>query len=124
MATEVAAYHLRDRGLLVDTTNDPSGVRAQVARESYDLVILDAMMPGYSGLDLAEDLRGADGRRDLPLILLTAKELTLGDRERCLRLGVAIQRKPFKGEQLYGRICDLLGGPEGAGEAWATDPLR
>lgn len=117
----VVSYQLQGRGFQVDTLSDPLAAQERLAAGGYDLVVLDYMMPRLSGLELAEWMRTQETLRDLPVLLLTAKSLTLDDRERLLKVGAAVQAKPYLNYELYQRICDLLGagedGTEGAVEA-------
>ncbi|MEN8375714.1 MAG: response regulator [Gemmatimonadota bacterium] len=77
--------------------------------EPLDLVLLDIMLPGVSGLDLLERLRALPHRRDTPVIMLTAKGQTT-DRERAGRLGATdFLTKPFSPRKLLARIDELLG---------------
>ncbi len=70
---ELLAINLKHAGFLV--------VRAGSAEEGYsairaalpDLVILDWMLPGQSGVSLAKRLRGEERTRELPIIMLTAR---------------------------------------------------
>ncbi len=52
------------------------------------MIILDLMMPGMSGFELAEKLRQRETTARIPIVVLTAKDLTEADRER-LRHGVS-----------------------------------
>jgi len=64
----------------------PEGLeRAEKSRP--DVIILDLMMPGMSGFEVAERLRQDDATSRIPIVVLTAKELTAEDREH-LRHGV------------------------------------
>jgi CheY-like chemotaxis protein len=47
-----------------------------------DVIILDLMMPGMSGFEIAEALRLRETTSRIPIVVLTAKELTAEDRER------------------------------------------
>ena len=115
LTAQVVSYQLQGRGFQVDTLNDPLAARERLAAGGYDLVVLDYMMPRLSGLELAEWMRTQDALRELPVLLLTAKTLTLDDRERLLKVGAAVQAKPYRNYELYQRICDLLGTGEGEG---------
>jgi CheY-like chemotaxis protein len=55
---------------------------AAVAAKPPGLVLLDLMMPEMDGFEFVEHLRKRDGGRDIPVVVLTAKDLTEEDRRR------------------------------------------
>ncbi|MGQ9926355.1 MAG: response regulator transcription factor [Chloroflexaceae bacterium] len=101
---EIANY-LR-RGLVLEgfqvtvAADGPTGLAA--ARETpHDLVILDLMLPGIDGLEVARRLRAAS---DVPIIILTARD-AVADRVRGLENGADDYLvKPFAFEELLARI--------------------
>ena len=58
-----------EHGFLVVTASDAADARAKMVGLAFDIIVLDLMMPGESGLDFAEDLRR---RSDVPILMLTA----------------------------------------------------
>src|SRR5262245_10042319 len=46
----------------------------QLASEHVDVIVLDVMMPGMDGLQVCEKLRASENWRDIPIVLLTAKD--------------------------------------------------
>jgi DNA-binding response OmpR family regulator len=73
---------------------------AEIERFAPDVVVLDVMLPGKSGLDILRDLRASDRTRNLPVLMLTAKGQTK-DRELALALGAnAYLTKPFANTEL------------------------
>lgn len=73
-----------------------------------DLVLLDIMMPHLSGLDVLAHLRDMPERKDLPVIILTAKGQD-ADRERAMELGATdFWTKPFSPSKLLARIDELF----------------
>src|SRR5712692_1837769 len=73
---EVITELLTDQGYAVATAPDGAEARAQVAASLPELVILDLLLPKVSGLELLAEWR-ADGRTaDLPVFVLTSKDLT------------------------------------------------
>lgn len=76
--------------------------------EPFDLVLLDIMMPHASGLDVLEEVRRLEHRRELPVIMLTAKGQE-SDRERAAAQGVTdFLTKPFSPKKLFARINELF----------------
>lgn len=74
----------------------------------YDLILLDIMMPGASGLEVLRDLRALPERADVPVMILTAKGQD-ADRDEAYDLGAAdFVTKPFSPKKLLARIDELL----------------
>jgi len=77
--------------------------------ESPDLLILDWMMPGKTGIQVIEALRREPGVRDVPVILLTARAEN-ADRNRAATLGVrSYLVKPFSPIELMETVEKILG---------------
>ena len=92
-------------GYQVDLAADSRETFAQVAEHSPDLVVLDWMLPGMSGLEICRRLRSAD---DIPILMLTAKG-TLEDKIDGLDSGADDYLvKPFEPEELLARVRALL----------------
>src|SRR3546814_19967931 len=66
---ELLRRFLSENGFRVSTAGDAAEARARMAGVLYDLMVLDVMMPGESGLELTPDLRRGD--RGIPVPLLT-----------------------------------------------------
>src|SRR5881275_1361888 len=119
---ELLRRYLSDNGFRVTAAAAATEARANLASFAFDLIVLDVMMPGDSGLDLTRELRGAagpgDGRRHIPILLLTA----MGepeDRVNGLEQGADdYLAKPFEPRELVLRIRNILQRrPEPAGVA-------
>ncbi len=101
---------LEEEGYAVDVEHDgESGYNAASASSDYDLIILDVMMPGLNGYEVADKLRG-DGNHT-PILMLTAK-----DQERDIVKGLDTGAddylaKPFSFDVLLARIRALLRRP-------------
>ena len=94
-----------------DVTLVPDGRTAVEKLESdepIDLVLLDIMMPYVSGLEVLEKLKQLPHRRELPVIILTAKGQD-PDREQAMQLGATdLFTKPFSPNKLLIRINEIL----------------
>ena len=74
----------------------------------YDIILLDIMMPGASGLEVLAQLRTIPHRADARVVILTAKGQD-ADRDEAYRLGAAdFVTKPFSPKKLLARIDELL----------------
>src|SRR5437870_1170223 len=67
---KILSQELAHRGYLVETANDGSAAVKKVESSRPDLIILDYMMPGLSGLEVLKELRKRDD--DIPVIMITA----------------------------------------------------
>ncbi len=83
---DMLSRRLKSRGYIVDTAEDGYRALEMIAEGNFDLVLLDVMMPGISGLEVLEKLREKSGPADLPVIMATAKD-TSEDIVAALKLG-------------------------------------
>ncbi len=83
---DMLARRLQRRGYEVETAEDGASALARIEQEPFDLVILDIMMPGMSGLEVLERLRKTYPRAELPVLMATAKSDSQ-DMVRALSLG-------------------------------------
>ena len=103
---------LRAEGYGVEVAGNGDEGSALVRRESFDLVVLDLMLPGRGGLDVLAELRGAG--LATPVLVLTARD-TVADRVSGLDAGADDYLvKPFAFAELLARVRALLrrGRPE------------
>ena len=84
----------------------------EIARSQPDVLVLDVMLPGRSGLDILRDLRGRPETADLPVLMLTAKGQSK-DRDLALALGAnGYLTKPFSNAEMVATLRDVAkGGP-------------
>src|SRR6202158_1133393 len=71
---------LTSQGYTVATAADGAQARAQVAANKRELVILDLVLPGASGFELLGEWRASPRTADLPVFILTSKDLTAEER--------------------------------------------
>lgn len=97
--------YLTKEGFRITLSEDAADARRKMAAITFDLMILDVMMPGESGLDLAKAVRGDSG---VPILMLTAMGET-GDRILGLEAGADdYLPKPFEPRELILRIQSIL----------------
>jgi two-component system, OmpR family, phosphate regulon response regulator PhoB len=105
---ELIALNLRHALFEVEIAEDAPAARAAVDRVLPDLVLLDWMLPGGSGLQLAQQWRAAARTRELPLIMLTARAEE-ADKIAGLDAGADDYLvKPFSTNELLARIRAVL----------------
>lgn len=98
--------YLTREGHDVTTAKDAASARKLMGTMSFDLVILDVMMPGEDGLSLLKSVR--EKKQDTPVILLTARGLP-AERIEGLKIGADdYLSKPFEPEELALRIGSIL----------------
>jgi threonine synthase len=76
-----------------------------VCRERPDIILLDLMMPGMDGFEVLEALKANEAVSDVPVIVLTAKELTAAEQERLSgQIEMLMQKGSFTHEELVEEI--------------------
>jgi len=104
----LVAYHLARDGYRVRTAADGEEALRAIEREPPDLVVLDLMLPGMTGLEILTELRRRKETCDLPVILLTARGEER-DRVDGLRTGADDYiSKPFSPQELVLRVGAVL----------------
>jgi len=105
---ELLRYNLEREGYrVVDVATGEQGL-VEARKRSPDLILLDLMLPGVQGLEVCRRLRGSDGTRDTPLIMVTAKgeepDIVAG-----LEMGADdFVAKPFSTRELVARVRSVL----------------
>jgi two-component system phosphate regulon response regulator PhoB len=123
---ELIANNLRHAGFEVQLAADADGAQAAVDRVLPDLVLLDWMLPGQSGVQLARRWRSEARTRELPIIMLTARAEE-GDKITGLDSGADdYLTKPFSTKELLARIRAVLRrkAPEALDSAVEVSGLR
>ena len=102
---DLIARFLGEQGYQVVTAVDAADARGKLKSLAFDLLVLDVMMPGESGLELTANLRGES---DIPILLLTART-EVEDRISGLESGADdYLTKPFEPKELVLRIRSIL----------------
>lgn len=99
---------LETNGFSVDEANNAKNAQDRIQQQMPDLLLLDWMMPGTSGVELVRRLRKEDKTRQLPIIMLTAKD---GDDHSIQALDTGADdfvTKPFSPKALVARVKAML----------------
>jgi two-component system phosphate regulon response regulator PhoB len=105
---EMVGFALKKAGLQFEEVADAEQALLSIASRPPDLVLLDWMLPGMSGVDFARRLRRDELTANLPIILLTAR-VEESDRVYGLEVGADdYVTKPFSPRELIARINAVL----------------
>lgn len=112
---ELVAMRLKKEGYAVDVTNDGAEGLKQAQASPPDLIVLDLMLPGMSGTDIAQQIRNDPRTSSVPIIMATAKseesDVVVG-----LHLGADdYVTKPFSMSVLAARVAAVLRRSSAAG---------
>jgi two-component system phosphate regulon response regulator OmpR len=103
---DLLSRFLSGEGYRVTTAETAADARAKLKSLSFDLLILDVMMPGESGFDFAKSMRGA--ANDVPILMLTARDAA-ESRIKGLEIGADdYMSKPFEPRELSLRVANIL----------------
>jgi DNA-binding response OmpR family regulator len=101
---EVLQRQLEREGYQVVTAAEGLGALALIDSQSFDLLLLDIMMPGLTGIELLKIVRAAHPAHELPVIMATARD-TSEDRVEALSLGANDYfTKPIDFPELLARV--------------------
>ena len=123
---ELLKVNLIDAGYDVRAVPDAEAAQSELNATLPDLLLLDWMLPGKSGLVLAKELRGATRTRELPIIMLTART---DEADKVAGLEAWVDdyvTKPFSPRELKARIKAVLRrrAPEAAQELLTAGALK
>ena len=102
---DAVAYALRAEGFEVDAVTDGEAALEAVRRNGYDVLVLDLMLPGVSGIEVCRRLRAESA---IPILMLTARTAEV---DRVLGLEVGADdyvAKPFSMPELVSRVRAIL----------------
>lgn len=110
---EAIRFLLSRDGLRVSHAMAGAEALALLREELPDLVILDHMLPGLSGIEVLTEIRANPASRDLPVMMLTARGR---DREMAERAGAdRFMTKPFSNAEILAEVRTMLGRAATAG---------
>ncbi|MCG5514625.1 MULTISPECIES: phosphate regulon transcriptional regulator PhoB [unclassified Ectothiorhodospira] len=105
---EMVGFALTRAGFQMDEAGDAHEAHARLAERVPDLIVVDWMLPGASGIDLARRLKREDYTREVPIIMLTARGEE-DDKVGALDAGIDDYiTKPFSPRELVARIKAVL----------------
>ncbi|MFB0525151.1 MAG: response regulator [Phycisphaerae bacterium] len=104
----VVAIKLRNNSYEVISADNGAQAFELACEEKPDVIVTDFQMPGMTGLQLVEKLRQCEQTRDIPVILLTARNFVISQQQQKeLQISQCLS-KPFSPKELLGNIEDIL----------------
>jgi CheY-like chemotaxis protein len=104
----VVAIKLRNNGYEVITGANGAEAFELACSEKPDIIVTDFQMPAMTGLELVERIRQNEQTRDIPVILLTARNFAIEDEQKeDLQISDCLS-KPFSPKELLRSIQDIL----------------
>lgn len=120
----LVAYHLTKEGYRVRTAEGGNEALEALAAERPDLIVLDLMLPGFSGYEVLAAMRRRPEWEEVPVIVLTARREE-SDRIKGLELGADdYLTKPFSPRELVLRVGAVLRRAQAPAVAGAARTLR
>jgi two-component system phosphate regulon response regulator OmpR len=105
---DLLSRFLASEGYRVTTAESAAHARAKLGGLAFDLLILDVMMPGESGVEFAKSIRNTAGGNGVPILMLTARH-EIEHRITGLQAGADdYLAKPFEPRELSLRIANIL----------------
>ena len=104
----VVTIKLRNNGYEVVTADNGAEAFALACEEKPDIIVTDYQMPRMTGLELVERLRQCEQTKDIPVIMLTARNFAISQQQQeDLQISECVS-KPFSPKELLGNIEDVL----------------
>lgn len=105
---EMLVFALERAGFVIMAAGDAAQAQAMMAQCTPDLMLIDWMMPGLSGVDFTKRLKNGEASRRIPIIMLTARSDEM-DKVRGFDVGADdYVTKPFSPRELVARIKAVL----------------
>ena len=122
---EMIAINLRHNGFLPTRVIDGAAAQQEIDTLLPDVILLDWMLPGESGLTLAKRWRASSRANQIPILMLTARD-DEADKVAALDAGADDYIvKPFSNKELVARIRAVLRrkSPDQSADTWVIDEL-
>ena len=104
----VVAVKLRNNGYEVISADNGAEAFEIACKEKPDVIVTDFQMPVLTGLELVEKLRQCKSTKDIPVIMLTARNFAISqEQQKDLQIAQCLS-KPFSPRELLGYIEDVL----------------
>ncbi|MCZ4260257.1 phosphate regulon transcriptional regulator PhoB [Limimaricola sp. G21655-S1] len=121
----VLSYNLESEGFRISEAEDGDAALLMVSEEVPDLIVLDWMLPGVTGIEICRRIKSRPETRDVPIIMLSARSEEV-DRVRGLETGADdYVVKPYSVTELMARVKGQLrrSRPAGVGETLSYEDI-
>lgn len=100
---------LEEENYIVDEASDGEEALALLAEQDYDLIILDYMMPGFTGVEVIEKVKSEAGRNHGTTIIMLSAKSQKFDQEKGLAAGADyFISKPFSPFDLLEKVKEII----------------
>jgi DNA-binding response OmpR family regulator len=107
----ILSFDLQKKGFKTITAGSGEKGIEMAEKDHPDLILLDAMMPGIDGFETCRRLKKNDSVKDIPVLMVTAKSQREDVLEGLQAGAVSYMVKPFKFEELFNKIVEIIGAP-------------
>ena len=104
----VVAIKLRNNGYDVISAENGAEAFEMACQQMPDIVVTDLQMPVMTGMELVEKLRSNESTKDMPVIMLTARNFSIDDEKRQSLQVAQCLSKPFSPKELLRIVEDVL----------------
>ncbi|MFI5909093.1 PleD family two-component system response regulator [Dactylosporangium sp. NPDC051541] len=101
---------LQGAGVAVTAVENGEAALAELASNTFDMLVTDMWMPRVSGLDLCKKLRATPATHDMPVLMLSAYGRLRGREEAKMAGASDYLMKPLRPSQLISKVDAMLGG--------------
>lgn len=105
---EILEYNLQQEGFDTETFNDGEKALSAVLNNPPDLILLDLMLPGRNGLEIARIIRKDDHSFNLPIIMITARSEEMDVLQGLEQGADDYITKPFRPKEVIARVKAML----------------
>ena len=105
---EAISFILSRDGWTVHSHLNGADASGEVLRRMPDVVVLDVMLPGKTGFEVLQEIRGVEATTNIPVLMLTARGQTK-DREKAENIGANMyMTKPFSNSEVLEKVRALV----------------
>ncbi|MCK5707438.1 MAG: response regulator [Candidatus Aureabacteria bacterium] len=107
----ILSFDLQKKGFKTITAGSGEKGIELAQKDKPDLILLDAMMPGIDGFETCRRLKQDEDTKNIPVLMVTAKSQREDVLEGLQAGAVSYMVKPFKFEELFNKIVEIIGEP-------------
>jgi len=104
----IVEFILQNGGLDIKTLSDSTMAEKELLDGDYSLLILDLMMPNMNGFQVLENVRRISKLENMPILILSSKQLTNSETEFLSQNNAYVMAKPFEPSRLLEKVREIL----------------